>query len=316
MHYDAGFVYENVTSIFPRFYYDQCEMQVFLTRRAGLSLQDAVQLAQDSSMPSSERQVAAAFVLDFIRALANLSLTPESCRANPRECGEVFAPTREALLESLEDADALLGRSIASKVGNGRADEGLAAPVCSADLECQSGDSVVQALQRKAVRVFPVQISSVDEVVFRTGKKQQQVAVLAGDASMIPHYRLGVGVNCGFNSAIELYSMLMSTREGPTFPTLRATARTAKRRVQALVQLQLFTIIFEAYCGLVTYDEDVFWRRIGTANKRLDRIPRAAYALNDCFSPRKLKHGKSQQDELLESSPAPIRVSSNVGSLR
>ena len=77
-------------------------------------------------------------------------------------------------------------------------------------------------------------------------------ALIAGDAAVTAHYRLGAGVNFAVEASLKTLRELL---EGST---VEAAAATANARADALVQRQLWAMLWESKCGFVTYHRELF----------------------------------------------------------
>jgi hypothetical protein len=103
---------------------------------------------------------------------------------------------------------------------------------------------------------------------------QHQVFFIRGDAAVTPHYRLGVGINNAFVALAEsarfyqalteafLFKREKASEEGTDIKTLQLlknavqeAERASSKRISRMIQFQLSTMFYEAYCDLVVgYD--------------------------------------------------------------
>jgi hypothetical protein len=129
------------------------------------------------------------------------------------------------------------------------------------------------------------------------------VVVLAGDASVTAHYRLGVGVNHAYSNLRDFATMLaalLTELAAPVYEQLVAEvpppahvgrrqlvrsraavdeyAAAAARRGGNMVQFQLFSMFFEAHCGLVVI-KDRLLQRAAYADAAAGRAGRAGRAV-------------------------------------
>jgi hypothetical protein len=132
------------------------------------------------------------------------------------------------------------------------------------------------------------------------GGEAVALALLQGDAAVVAHYRLGVGVNNAFLSLPEVGDLVQGMRLSPRRVDWAALLRTrdarADHRVAALVEAQVAAIFFETRCpGVVLFGERLYQRE-APASMNFQPIPPGDVAKLPCVLEASLLRSQSETD--------------------
>eukprot|EP01130_Rhizamoeba_saxonica_P007195 TRINITY_DN2901_c0_g1_i3.p1 TRINITY_DN2901_c0_g1~~TRINITY_DN2901_c0_g1_i3.p1 ORF type:complete len:537 (+),score=82.26 TRINITY_DN2901_c0_g1_i3:157-1767(+) len=127
---------------------------------------------------------------------------------------------------------------------------------------------------RDGILIHQIDINRAKKPGIVTGNDNNYASVfLVGDSLVSAHYRLGVGINNGFLSLVEFSTFLREIANISSRNQLEACVRKknkkARKRSKQLVQFELSTIYYEAYCDYVVtvesdskeYDDLIIWKK-------------------------------------------------------
>jgi FAD binding domain len=106
------------------------------------------------------------------------------------------------------------------------------------------------------ITFFPVSIRVAQHLTTHIANSRS-VAALVGDATFTAHYRLGVGINSAFDSMGDLTDLLITvatTSQSESITNaVQIREKNAQDRLRNVVQYQLSTMFYEAYCDFVVF---------------------------------------------------------------
>ena len=253
--FDPAWSLPGVTAVFKRFYYGYCEMQALFTREMGDRLLSAVRSGDEQP------------VWRVLAGLAAATLDAPGCGAaacRPEDLAALLLPAEACKAEAAAGAPALASVAV-------KAFDIAIHSVGAAYVQLLDAGGRARALLEAGAEEGAEEEGGEGETKEETKSGGATTAttttaaplvLIMGDASVTAHYRLGVGVNNGLAATAEAADVVRAfgrdAAGGYDLGAVRRAAESGARRLGEMVQFQLRSILFEAYCGMVEFGGDIY----------------------------------------------------------